>query len=156
MKIIWTWIAAACLVAVVTAAEPVAQPSPDKKPGLTTADWKTFDDPTAVLLTDTFAKSVNALPVAEKATAIKRLLGSLKSKEVEIRRRAALTLSALGDRSGVPTMIDDLSTATGKDRDNVVVALRIHKDERAVPALRTALTDKSPHVRGVAVPLWAN
>jgi HEAT repeat protein len=114
-------------------------------------DWKTFDDPKAVLLTDAFAKSINSLPAEEKAVAMKRLQGSLKSKEVEIRRRAALTLAALGDKSGVPTMIDVLSTATGRDRDNVVVALRILKDERAVPALRQALKDKSPYVRGIAV-----
>ncbi len=88
-------------------------------------DWKAFDDPSALLLTDGFAKSINGLPTVEKAAAIKRLQGSLRSKEVEVRRRAALTLGALGDRSGVPTMIDDLSTATGGDRDNVVVALRI-------------------------------
>jgi HEAT repeat protein len=150
MKIIWTWMAAACLGTVVVAAEPGARPAPDKKPGPTPADWKKFDDPTAVLLTDAVAKSINGLPVPEKAKAIKRLRKSLKSKEVEIRRRAALTLSALGDKGGVPTRIDDLSTATGRDRDNVVVALRILKDMRAVPALREALKDKSPHVRGVA------
>lgn len=114
-------------------------------------DWKTFDDPQAVLLTDDFAKSIHGLPAAEKAVAIKRLQESLKSKEVEIRRRAAVTLASLGDKSGVPTMIDDLSTATGNDRDNIVVALRVLKDERAVPALRKALKDKSPYVRGIAV-----
>jgi hypothetical protein len=114
-------------------------------------DWKTFDDPKDVLLTDAFAKSINGFPPAEKAVAINRLLESLMSKEVEIRRRAALTLASLGDKSGVPTMIDDLSTATGKDRDNIVVALRVLKDERAVPALRKALKDKSPYVRGIAV-----
>jgi HEAT repeat protein len=82
------------------------------------------------LLTDAFAKSVNGLPAAEKAAALKRLQGSLRSNEVEIRRRAAPSLFALGDKRGVPTMIDDLSTATGRDRDNIVVALRIMKDER--------------------------
>jgi HEAT repeat protein len=114
-------------------------------------DWKTFDDPKAVLLTDAFAQSIDGLPVAEKTAAMERLQESLKSKEVEIRRRAALTLAKLGDKSGVPTMIDDLSTAAGRDRDNVVVALRVMKDERAVPALRKALQDKSPYVRGIAV-----
>jgi HEAT repeat protein len=114
-------------------------------------DWRTFDDPKAVCLTDSFAKSISDLPAEEKAAAIKRLQDSLKSKEVEIRQRAALTLARLGDRSGVPTMIDDLSTAVGRDRNNVVVALRILKDERAIPALRKALMDKSPYVRGIAV-----
>jgi HEAT repeat protein len=103
------------------------------------------------VLTDAFAESVNGLPDADKAAAMQRLKGSLKSGQVETRRRAALTLAALGDRSGVPTMIEDLSAATGRDRENVAIALRILKDERAVPALRAALKDKSPHVRGFAV-----
>lgn len=114
-------------------------------------DWRTFDDPNAIFFTAAFAKSIDGKSPPEKAAAIQRLQGSLKSKEVEIRRRAALTLAALGDKSGVPTMIDDLATATGRDRDNVAVALRILKDERAIPALRKALKDKSPQVRGVAV-----
>jgi HEAT repeat protein len=114
-------------------------------------DWTAFDDPAAVLLTARFAKSIADLPASEKAAATKRLLESLESKEVEIRRRAALTLHNLGDKSGVPTMIEALPTATGRDRDNVVVALRILKDERAIPALRKALEDKSPYVRSIAV-----
>jgi HEAT repeat protein len=114
-------------------------------------DWKAFDDPKAFLLTDAFAKSISELPAAEKAAAIKRLKESLGAKEVEIRRRAALTLGKLGDKRGVSTMIEDLSRATGSDRDRVVVALRVLKDERAIPALRKALKDKSPYVRGIAV-----
>jgi HEAT repeat protein len=114
------------------------------------ADWKSFDDPKAVLLADAFARSINSLPAVDKAVAMKRLQGSLKSREVEIRRRAALTLAALGDRSGVPTMIEDLATAAGRDRDNVVVALRILKDNRATAALQGALKDQSPYVRGIA------
>jgi len=113
-------------------------------------DWKTFDDPTSFLRTGDFAKAIKELPPTEKAAAIKRLEESLKSKEVEVRRRAALTLSDLGDKSGVPTMIADLSTATGDDLNNVAVALRILKDERAIPALRKALKEKSPYVRGIA------
>jgi HEAT repeat protein len=62
-----------------------------------------------------------------------------------------LTLNSLGDKSGVPTMMDDLTTATGRDRNNVAVALRIMKDERAIPTLRTALKDKTPYVRAIAV-----
>jgi HEAT repeat protein len=48
-------------------------------------------------------------------------------------------------------MIDGLTKATGRDRDNVVVALRVLKDDRAIPALREALKDKSPYVRGIAL-----
>lgn len=113
-------------------------------------DWKAFDDPQAFVRTGSFANEVRDLPEKEKAAAIQRLHDSLKSPEVEVRRRAALTLGALGDRGGVPTMIEDLSKATGSDRDNVVVALRILNDKRAVPALRKALKDKSPYVRGIA------
>jgi RNA polymerase sigma factor (sigma-70 family) len=127
------------------AGEPAA-----KKP-VPPPDWRAFDDPAAFLLTDAFAESVKALPPAERVIAVKRLQGSLKSKEVEIRRRAALTLASLGDKSGVPVMMADLSTASSWNRDNVVLALRILRDDRAIPALRKALRDKSPHVRGVAV-----
>src|SRR5947209_1930184 len=64
-------------------------------------DWKAFDDPKALVLTDPFAESIAKLTGAGKAEAVKRLHESLKSTEVEIRRRAALTLGRLGDRSGV-------------------------------------------------------
>jgi RNA polymerase sigma factor (sigma-70 family) len=121
----------------------------EKKPG--PPDWEAFDDPTAFLLTDAFAESVKLLPPREKAAALKRLQGSLQAKTVEIRRRAALTLASLGDRSGVPVLMADLATATGADQVNVAVALRILRDERAIPALRKALKDRSPDIRGFAV-----
>ena len=114
-------------------------------------DWKTFNDPQAFLLTDAFAKSINGVSAPEKAAALKRLQDSLKSKEVEVRRRAALTLAGLGDKSGVATMIQDVSTAKGRDRDNVMVALRTLKDVQAIPVLRKSLKDSSPYVRGIAV-----
>jgi HEAT repeat protein len=113
-------------------------------------DWATFDDPKAFLLTDPLAESIAQLLTAEKAAAIKRLHESLGAKDVEIRRRAALTLGRLGDHAGVPVMAADLATATGHDRDNVLVALRILKDPKAIPALRGALKDPSPYVRGIA------
>src|SRR4051812_31238011 len=109
-------------------------------------DWKAFDDPKSFLLTDAFAKSISDLPAPAKAAAVQRLQGALKAKDVEIRRRAALTLGKLGDKSSVPVMIEDLTKATGHDRDNVVVALRVLKDERAIPALRKALKDQSSYV----------
>jgi HEAT repeat protein len=114
-------------------------------------DWKAFDDPDAFLLTDPFAKSIDQLPAADRKAAVERLHESLKAKDTEIRRRAALTLDKLGDKSGVPVLAEALPKATGKDRNNVVVALRILNDERAVPALRAALKDESPYVRGIAV-----
>ncbi len=114
-------------------------------------DWKAFEDPKAFLLTDGFAESIDKLPALDKATAIKRLHDSLEAKDVEIHRRAALTLYKLGDKAGVPTLIEDLAKATGRDRDNLFVALRIMKDDRAIPALRNALKDKSPFVRSIAL-----
>ncbi len=113
-------------------------------------DWDVFNDPAAFCVTDPVAKQIAAMPEAAKAAALGRLREALKSKEVEVRRRAALTLGKLGDRSGVPVMAADLATAKGRDRNNVAVALRILKDRRAVPALRKALKDPSPYVRGIA------
>jgi HEAT repeat protein len=114
-------------------------------------DWKAFDDPKAFLLTDVFATAIARLPGPEKSAALQRLHAALGSKEVEIQRRAALTLDNLGDKSGVPIMMEALFTATGHDRDNVVVALRILKDKRAIPVLRKALKDQSPYVRSIAL-----
>jgi len=113
--------------------------------------WDSFHDPKTVFLTDPFAKSIATLPESQKVEAMQRLEEALKSTEPEVRRRAALALGALGDKRGVPVMIADMSAATGRDRDNVVVALRILKDRRAIPTLREALKDKSPYVRSIAL-----
>jgi len=121
------------------------EPSPES------IDWKSFDDPTSVLLTQQFANSVSKLAPPQQAKAIQRLQDSLKSDSVEIRRRSALSLAALGDLSGTPRMVQDLSTVTGDDLNNVVVALRIMKDPRAIPALKSALKNNSPYVRGIAL-----
>src|SRR5262249_37473786 len=114
-------------------------------------DWESFENPKAVVQTAAVARMIDDLPEAQKAAALKRLQDSLKSKEMEIRRRAALTLGALGDKSGVPVMIADMVKAEGHDRGKVVVALRVLKDPRAIPALQDALKDKSTYVRGIAV-----
>src|SRR5436190_13161871 len=98
MKITSVWIAAICVGAMTVAAEP-----PPEKKLAPPPDWKAFDDPEAILLTDAFAESVNGLPAADKTAAMQRLKESLKAKQVEIRRRTALTLAALGDKSGIPT-----------------------------------------------------
>ncbi len=126
-------------------------PAPKKEPARDDLDWRAFDDPGAFFLTDPFARSVAALPGPARAAAVRRLHEALKSGVVEIHRRAALVLGKLGDTAGVPVMIADLRRAAGRDRDNVVVALRILGDRRAIPALRAALKDKSPYVRGIAL-----
>jgi RNA polymerase sigma factor (sigma-70 family) len=114
-------------------------------------DWKAFEDLKAFFLTDPFAKAIAELPAPERMAALKRLHDALKAKDVEILRRAALILGRLGDKGGVPVMIETLATAAGQDRDNVVVALRVLKDERAIPGLIKALKDPSPYVRSIAV-----
>lgn len=120
-------------------------------PSLRAIDWTAFDDPKAVILADPIVEEVRKSGESERAASTQRLRDALESKEVEVRRRAALTLHGLGDAAGVPVMIADLSTAAGRDRDNVVVALRLMKDPRAVPALRAALKDESAYVRSIAV-----
>ncbi len=129
-----------CSLLIVTFAQPCSA-----------IDWRTFDNPQAVLQTSRLAKEISDLPAAAQDEAKQRLVQSLASTDVEVQRRAALTLGELGDKQGVPRMIAALTTATGRDRDNIVVALRILKDERAIPALRGALKDESPYVRGIAV-----
>ena len=124
--------------------------------GLATDDleeiWRLTDDPrSAVNSVDHLALITAFVPPSERDAAIELSKEQLKSDKFETRRRAALMLAAVGDNSGVPVMIADLATATGTDRHNVVVALRILKDERAIPALRKALDDKDAHVRGIAV-----
>ena len=113
-----------------------------------TLDWNQFNDPKCpAVFTSSFPKEIAQLPQAQKAEAMARLKAGLKSPFVEVRRRAALSLGALGDKSGVPTMMEDMTTPDTHDRKNVVVALLILNDRRAIPTLRQALTDKSPYVR---------
>lgn len=114
-------------------------------------EWSSFQNSKMVFLTDPFSKSIAELPESQKAEAIDRVNQALESPEIEIRRRAALTLGALGDMRGVPVMIADMSKVTGQDRDNVAVALRVLKDPKAIPVLRQALADKSPYVRSIAL-----
>lgn len=83
--------------------------------------------------------------------ALARLRAALASTQMEVRRSAALELSGLGDKSGVPVVIADFATATGAARDIEVVALRLLRDKRTVPALRGALKDKSSYVREIAL-----
>jgi HEAT repeat protein len=119
--------------------------------GAAPPEWAQFSDPKSVALTEPFAKAIAALPPDEKATAMRRLQDALSSTKIEIRRRAALALGALGDKSGVPTMIHDMATKNDNARDNAAVALRLLKDPRAIPVLRASLRDKDPHIRSIAL-----
>ncbi len=80
-----------------------------------------------------------------------RLIDGLGSEHLEIRRRVALALSAIGDKSGVPVMIEDMTAADPNDRADVVVALRKMKDRRAIPALIKAVDDRTPYIRCIAI-----
>ncbi len=80
-----------------------------------------------------------------------RLRQGLASEHLEIRRRVALVLNAIGDNSGVPVMIEDMTAADPNDRADVVVALRKMKDRRAIPALIKAVDDKTPYIRCIAI-----
>ena len=80
-----------------------------------------------------------------------RLKEALKSEYVQVRVRAAMALNSLGDKSGVDVMIEDVEVEDPNDRADVVAALRIMKDERAIPALIKASGDRSSYVRCLAL-----
>lgn len=80
-----------------------------------------------------------------------RLIEGLVSEHFEIRRRVALTLNAIGDKSGVPVMIEAMGSDDPSDRADAAVTLRKIEDRRAVPALIKAVDDKSPHIRCIAI-----
>lgn len=133
-----------------TSEKIIAQPTMPDRP--TEIAWNAFEDPNAVTyFTHHLQKIISELPATKKAVAIQRLHELLKSESLEIRLRAAEALDDLGDKGGVPTMIASFPQATGHDRDNIIVALRIMKDERTIPTLMDALKDKSPYIRGVAL-----
>jgi hypothetical protein len=77
----------------------------------------------------------------------KRLREGLGSEYLEIRRRAALTLNSLGDKSGVDVMIADMETQDVNDRYKIAEALRTMRDRRAIPTLIEAIDDPPIHIR---------
>ncbi|MHC4314070.1 MAG: HEAT repeat domain-containing protein [Planctomycetota bacterium] len=80
-----------------------------------------------------------------------RLIAGLVSEHFEIRKRIALTLNAIGDKSGVPVMIEAMDSDDPSNRMDAAVTLRKIKDRRAIPALIKAVDDKSPHIRCIAI-----
>ena len=80
-----------------------------------------------------------------------RLIAGLGSEHFEIRKRIALTLNAIGDKSGVPVMIEAMDSDNPSDRADAAVTLRKIKDRRAIPALIKAVDDKSPYIRCIAI-----
>lgn len=76
----------------------------------------------------------------------------LDAPEFDVRRRAAIELARAGDRSGVPMLIEAMSSLTNRnDRNNCAVALRIAKDPRSIPILIKAADDPSQYIRGIAL-----
>ncbi|MCD6338070.1 MAG: tRNA (N6-threonylcarbamoyladenosine(37)-N6)-methyltransferase TrmO [Verrucomicrobia bacterium] len=111
-----------------------------------------FDDPDQIVIASRFAQLLKKLRADQIREAKSRLRARLQSKIPEIRRRAALTLHSLGDDSGVAVMIRDMKEVTDqRDRNNIVVALRVMKDSRAVPALIDCAYDASPYIRSIAL-----
>jgi hypothetical protein len=80
-----------------------------------------------------------------------RLIKGLASEHVEIKRRIALTLNSIGDKTGVPVMIEAMDSDDSSDRAAAVVTLRKLKDRRAIPAFIKAVDDKSPYIRCIAI-----
>lgn len=82
----------------------------------------------------------------------KELRAQLAAPDFETRRHAAIELSRAGDNSGVPILIEAMSTLTNQnDRNNCIVALRITKAPQSVPILIKATDDPSPYVRSIAL-----
>ena len=82
----------------------------------------------------------------------KELRVQLTAPDFETRRQAAIELSRAGDNSGVPVLIEAMSTLTNQnDRNNCIVALRITKAPQSVPILIKATDDPSPYVRFIAL-----
>ena len=115
-------------------------------------EFTRFNDPHEILITSQFEKMLRELPPKQIEEVKLRLRTKLKSDTLEIRRRAALVLDSLGDAAGVPVMIKDMQTVIEqRDRDNIVVALRVMKDRRAIPILTKSVDDTSPYIRGIAL-----
>ena len=116
------------------------------------SDFQKVFNPTSFLIEVTFEEKLAQLPRDQKSEAMTRLRGGLSSPHCEVRRRTALVLSHLKDNAGVPVMIKDMATVTNRnDRNNVVVALRIMKDRRAIPILTKITSDPSAYVRSIAL-----
>ncbi len=158
----------------VEGAEIAVEVAPDgvKLPAELEEQFDRLFDPNEVFLTGAFCKKLadytKALPSAtarklsstdesrQRDFSIRReidgrLRRGLASAHLEIRRRAALALNAIGDNSGVPVMIEDISTANPGYRANVVIALRKMKDRRAIESLIKAADDKVSHIRCIAI-----
>ena len=90
--------------------------------------------------------------LAESGDSSSALLAALSSPNFETRRSAAIELHKLGDNSGVPLMIEAMSTLTNEtERNNAVVALRVMKDPRAIPILMRTTSDSSAYVRAISL-----
>jgi HEAT repeat protein len=108
-------------------------------------------DPEVIFIGQPLHDRLIKLPPEQQEAAQARLTTALASGHLEVRRRAALALHALGDDSGVPILIRDMATPDRRDRGNVAVDLRVMGDRRAIPVLIQAAGDPSPYVRSIAL-----
>ncbi len=115
------------------------------------AELVRLQDPKQAFIGTLFHDRLRRLSDQEQAAVIQRLKLALTDMSVEVRRRASLTLHAMGDNSGVPVMIQDMASEDDSTRGNVAVALRIMKDKRAIPVLMKACEDEHAYVRGIAL-----
>ena len=124
---------------------------PSGFPGAMEKEFERFDDPNQAIITSQFVQILKDLRGDQLQEAKSRLRTRLQSETPEIRRRAALTLHSLGEDDGVPVMIRDMKEVTRqRDRNNIIVALRVMKDRRAIPVLTDCTDDPSPYVRSIA------
>jgi HEAT repeat protein len=116
------------------------------------SDFGLFYNPTSHLIGVSFQDRLAELDASQKPEAITRLRKGLVSSHCEVRRRASLALHRFGDDAGVPVMIADMASVTNRnDRNNVVVALRVMKDRRAIPTLIETAEDPSPYIRSISL-----
>jgi len=94
------------------------------------------------------ANNITPAPIAQT----ERLRAQLTGTDFSSRCSAAIELSRAGDNSGVPVLIEAMSTLTNQnERGNCMVALRIIKDPRAIPLFIKMSNDKAPLIRSVAL-----
>ncbi|MFC1677878.1 HEAT repeat domain-containing protein [Planctomycetota bacterium] len=144
--------------------EPVILPDAIEKTFSVLADPNSeFDERTVC---GTFAKFVPAPVISameamvtavdrvrnkDRKVVVARLKVVLESAHPVVRKRAALMLDCVGDKSGVEVMIADMGAEDSNDIIMAIEALRVIKDSRAIPALIEAVDDPEPYIRVIAI-----
>src|SRR4051794_19387068 len=103
-----------------TAAPPTTAPTTapaDPLPATAEKALARLADP-SVLFIGELDKVLPDLTAGQRQAVAGRLHEALKAPDFEVRRRAALALGKLGNTGGVPALIDGLSAADARTRDN--------------------------------------